>query len=117
MAPTDCILSNVTVVQPDILYIATDRLAIISERAIEGAPTPVVEVLSPSTARLARDRKMKLYAEHGVPYYWIVDPESRSVEAYTLTGAAYALAGRVTGEPAALPPFSDLTVDAASIWS
>ena len=89
VAPTDCILSNVTVVQPDILFVATDRKAIISERGIEGAPTLVVEVLSPSTARLDRDRKMKLYAEHGVPYYWIVDPETRSVEAYTLTGTVY----------------------------
>jgi len=117
LAPTDCILSNVTVVQPDVLYIATDRLAIISERGIEGAPTLVVEVLSPSTAHLDRDWKMKLYAEHGVPYYWIADPESRSVEAYTLTGAAYALAGRVMNAPASLPPFSDLMVDPASIWS
>jgi len=117
VAPTDCVLSNVSVVQPDILFVATDRKAIISERGIEGAPTLVVEVLSPSTARLDRDRKMKLYAEHGVPYYWIVDPETRSVEAYTLTGTAYALAGRVIGEPAALPPFSDLTIDPASIWS
>jgi Uma2 family endonuclease len=117
VAPTDCILSNVTVIQPDVFYIATDRLAIISERGIEGAPTLAVEVLSPSTAHLDRDRKMKLYAEHSVPYYWIADPESRSVEAYTLTGVAYSLAGRVTSEPAALPPFSDLTVDAASIWS
>jgi len=117
VAPTDCILSNVTVVQPDVLYIATDRLAIISERGIEGAPTLVVEVLSPSTAHLDRDRKMKLYAEHGVPYYWIADPESRSIEAYALAGAEYARAGRVTSEPAALPPFSDLTVDPASIWS
>jgi Uma2 family endonuclease len=117
VAPTDCILSNVTVVQPDILYIATDRLAIISERGIEGAPTLVVEVLSPSTAHLDRGRKMKLYAEHGVPFYWIADPESRSVKAYTLTGAAYALAARATSEPAALPPFSDLTIDPASIWS
>ena len=117
VAPTDCILSHVTVVQPDVLYVATDRLALISERGIEGAPTLVVEVLSPSTAHLDRDRKMNLYAEHGVPYYWIVDPESRSVEAYTLTGAAYALAARATGEPAALPPFSDLMVDPASIWS
>lgn len=117
IAPTDCILSNVTVVQPDILYIATDRLAIISERGIEGAPTLVVEILSPSTAHLDRDRKMKLYAEHGVPYYWIADPEDRSVEAYVLTGSAYALAGRVTSEPAALPPFSDLMVDPAAIWS
>jgi Uma2 family endonuclease len=117
IAPTDCILSNVTVVQPDVLYIATDRLSIISERGIEGAPTLVVEVLSPSTARLDRGRKLTLYAEHGVPYYWIVDPESRSVEAYTLTGTVYALAGQVTSKPAALPPFSDLMVDAASICS
>jgi len=117
IAPTDCILSNVTVVQPDILYIATDRPAIISERAIEAAPTLVVEVLSPSTARLDRDRKMTLYAEHGVPYYWIVDPEARSIEAFALAGAAYAPAGRVTSEPATLPPFSDLTLDPASIWS
>jgi Uma2 family endonuclease len=117
VAPTDCILSNVTIVQPDVLYIANDRLPIISERGIEGAPTLVVEILSPSTAHLDRGRKMKLYAEHGVPHYWIVDPESRSVEAYTLTGTAYALAGRVIGEPVALPPFGDLQIDPASIWS
>src|SRR3970040_62534 len=117
VAPTDCILRNVTVVQPDVFYIAAARLSIISERGIEGAPTLVVEVLSPSTAHLDRGRKMTLYAEHGVPYYWIADPESRSVEAYTLTGAAYALAGRVTSELAALPPFSDLMVDPAAIWS
>ena len=117
VSPTDCILSDVTVIQPDVLYIATDRLSIISERGIEGAPSLVVEVLSPSTARLDRDRKLTLYAEHGVPYYWIADPESRSVEAYTLTGTVYALAARVIGERAALPPFTDLMVDAASIWS
>ena len=117
VAPTDCILSNVTVVQPDVLYIATDRLAIISERGIEGAPTLAVEVLSPSTAHLDRDHKMKLYVEHSVPSYWIVDPESRAIEAYTLAGTAYALAARVTSEPAALPPFSDLRIDPASIWS
>ena len=117
VAPTDCILSNVTVVQPDVLYIATDRLSIISERGIEGAPTLAVEVISPSSVSVDRGRKMRLYAEHGVPYYWIVDPESRSVEAYTLTETAYALAGRVIGEPGALPPFSDLPIDPASIWS
>jgi Uma2 family endonuclease len=117
VAPTDCILSNVTVVQPDVFYIANDRLSIISERGIEGAPTLVIEILSPSTAHLDRGRKMKLYAEHGVPYYWIVDPESRSVEAYGLTGPTFTLAGRVIEEPGALPPFSDLPIDPASIWS
>ena len=106
-----------TAVQPDVLYIATDRLSIISERAIEGAPTLVVEVLLPSTAHLDRGRKMTLYAEHGVPYYWIADPESRSVEAYALAEGEYGLVVRVTNEPAALPPFSDLTVDPAAFWS
>ena len=117
VAPTDCILSSVTVVQPDILYVATDRLSIISERGIEGAPTLVVEVLSPSTASLDRERKVRLYAEHGAPYYWIADPDSRSVEAYALAGAAYALAGRVTTHPGVLPPLGRLALDPASIWS
>src|SRR5574341_1226275 len=66
VAPTDCILSDVTVVQPDVLYVATDRVPIISERGIEGAPTLVVEVISPSSSHIDRDRKLRLYAEHGV---------------------------------------------------
>jgi Uma2 family endonuclease len=57
VAPTDCLLSDVTVVQPDVLYVATDRLSIISERGIEGAATLVVEILSPSTARFGRPQR------------------------------------------------------------
>jgi len=117
VAPTDCILSDVTVVQPDVLYVATDRLSIISERGIEGVPTLVVEVLSPSTARLDRERKLMLYAEHGVPYYWIVDPASGTVEAYQLFGAAYMPTGYVTNAPVALPPFIDLEIDPAALRS
>ena len=116
VAPTDCILSDVTVVQPDLLYVASNRLSIISERGIEGAPTLVVEILSPSTARIDRERKLRLYAEHGVPYYWIADPDSRTVEAYKLVGTAYVPAGSVTHEPGALPPFLDLQVDPADLW-
>jgi Uma2 family endonuclease len=117
VAPTDCILSDMTVVQPDVLYVATDRLSIISERGIEGAPTLVVEVLSPSTAKLDRERKLMLYAEHGVPCFWIVDPASGTVEAYQLVGAAYVPAGRVTNAPVALPPLPDLEIDPAALRS
>ena len=52
----------------DIVYVANDRLSIVSERAIEGAPTLAVEVLSPSSSRVDRQRKLALYAQHGVPY-------------------------------------------------
>jgi len=117
VAPTDYILSDQTVVQPDILFVAADRLAIVSERAIEGAPTLVVEVLSPSTARLDRERKLMLYAEHSIPFYWIVDPTSRTIEAFQLAKVNYAAAGRVAATAAALPPLNDLEIDPAALWS
>ena len=49
-APTDVILALTTVVQPDLIFIGNDRRDIVTERAVEGPPTLVVEILSPSTA-------------------------------------------------------------------
>src|SRR5439155_1191754 len=84
--PIDVILSRITVLQPDLVYIERDRLGIVTERAIEGAPTLVVEVLSPSTDARDRGVKLALYARYRVPFYWIVDPVGRSVEALRLSG-------------------------------
>jgi len=116
-APIDCILSDITIVQPDIVYLENARLAAISARGIEGPPTLVVEILSPSTIQIDRGVKFQLYMRHGVPYYWIVDPDARRIEAYTLTGGAYQLTARLEGSPpASLPPFPDLALVPASIW-
>ena len=50
-APTDVILSDrpdeTTIVQPDILYIAPDRVALTSRRGVEGGPTLAVEISRP----------------------------------------------------------------------
>ncbi len=116
-APIDCILSETTIVQPDIAYVEARRLDIISPRGIEGPPALVVEILSPSTIQIDRVVKRQLYARHGVPAYWIVDPEQQSVEAYTLSEGAYELVARLEGaQPAALPPFADLALDPAALW-
>lgn len=116
-APVDCILGEATVVQPDLVYLDTDRLARVSVRGIEGAPSLVVEIVSPSTTLLDRATKRQLYARYGVPYYWIVDPEARAIEAYVLSQEAYELAARVSGSAAvSLPPFSDLALIPASLW-
>lgn len=116
-APTDCILSDTSIVQPDIVYVAARDAGRVSERAIEGAPTLAVEVLSPSTQRIDRRRKLDLYARHGIPHYWIVDPVARAIEAYELAGPRYALAVQLGDRPATLPPFPDLAINPADIWT
>jgi Uma2 family endonuclease len=117
-APIDCILSDNTIVQPDIVYLETKRLPTITSRGIEGPPTLVIEIVSPSTIQIDRSVKFQLYARHEVPYYWIVDPDGRSIEAYTLTEGTYQLTGRLEGlEPVSFPPFPDLVLAPASLWS
>lgn len=116
-APIDCILSDITIVQPDIVYLDPTRAHLVSDRGIEGPPTLVVEVVSPSTTLIDRSTKSQLYARHGVPYYWIVDPEARTVEAYSLAAGGYQLVTRAAGSaPVALPPFPDLALIPASLW-
>ena len=117
-APIDCIIDDTTIVQPDLVFVDNTRLGQITRKGVEGPPTLAVEVLSPSTARIDRVRKLQLYARYRVPYYWIVDPETRAIEAYRLANDRYELAARAEGsEPAALPPFPDLPIVAGLLWS
>jgi Uma2 family endonuclease len=117
VSPVDCILADTTVVQPDIVYVDTSRLAAISERGIEGAPTLVVEVLSASTRAIDRGVKAQIYARHRVPHYWSVDPDLRTIDAYELDQANYRPAGRLErDQPSSLSPFHDLTLPPPAIW-
>ena len=117
LSPIDCILSETTIVQPDLVYLDPTRLSLVSDRGIEGPPTLVVEIVSPSTTLIDRSTKSQLYRRHGVPYYWIVDPEGRSIEAFALAEGGYRLVTRAAGaEPGALPPFPDLAFAPATLW-
>ena len=82
--PTDVLLSQESVVQPDILFVSNERRGIITEPNIAGAPDLVVEVLSPGTADRDREMKLSLYARHGVREYWIVDPDAEAVQVMEL---------------------------------
>jgi Uma2 family endonuclease len=82
MAPTDVVLSEHDVVQPD-LFVVCDRKKI-TERNIQGAPDIVVEVLSPSTAKKDRWEKKLLYERSGVFEYLLLDPEGQFLERYVL---------------------------------
>jgi len=116
-APMDVILSDTSIVQPDIVFVAVDRRDIVSARGIEGAPTMVVEIVSPHTRVVDRERKTELYARHRVPHYWIVDPETRTIDAYVLARQRYALATRaVDAQTFRAEPLSDLEVALPSLW-
>jgi Uma2 family endonuclease len=118
LSPTDCIMSDITVVQPAIVYVAPAHGERISERAIEGSPTLAIEVISPSSERIDRRRKLDLYARHGVLYYWIVDPTLCSIDAYVLAEGVFQLAAQLAGDaPRALPPFDELVLDPAEVWA
>ncbi len=102
LAPFDVILRDTTVFQPDVLFIDRGRFNVLAEHGVEGAPTLAVEVLSPSTASRDRGRKRALYARHGVPYLWLVDPVTGAIEAYVLEGHDYRLAAAAPAKPGPL---------------
>jgi Uma2 family endonuclease len=118
LAPLDVRFSNYDVVQPDLLFIAADRLSILSgDEYAEGAPDIVIEILSPSTRTIDLVRKAALYARSGVLEYWTVDPARRLLAINVLHAGRYVpvapdTAGRLRS--AMLP---DLTVDPSALFA
>lgn len=100
--------------EPDILFISQEHSNHIGEQVC-GPPDLVVEVLSPATWRTDRREKMVEYARAGIQECWLVDPDERTVEVFTLREGAYVLLGKWgVGEIAhskELPGF-EITVDA-----
>ena len=89
-APTDVVLSETDVVQPDLLFISGERAGIITPANIQGAPDLIVEIRSDSTAERDETLKRQLYAERGVQEYWLVDPDAATIAVLLLRGDAYA---------------------------
>ncbi|MDR0389026.1 MAG: Uma2 family endonuclease [Spirochaetaceae bacterium] len=79
--------SDDTVVQPDISVICDEKKR--GSEGCRGAPDLVVEILSPSNTADEYVRKFNLYMKAGVREYWIVDPKSKSVQAFVLRDGAY----------------------------
>jgi Uma2 family endonuclease len=92
-APMDMVLSPHRAMQPDVIFIARDRLEII-QRVVMGPADLVAEVISPGGRNRDRIEKRDLYEQHGVKEYWIVDPEAETVDVLALVQGQYELAMR-----------------------
>jgi Uma2 family endonuclease len=87
IAPFDVVLRAerpAVVVQPDVLFICSEHLEIVTPANVQGVPDLVVEVLSPSNARLDAIRKLGLYAKYGVQEVWFVPLDFDRVETLRL---------------------------------
>lgn len=84
-APTDVVLSEHDVVQPDLLFVATGHLDRLAEAYLDGPPDLVVEIVSEATRRRDEVLKRHLYERHGVEEYWLVDPVVEAVKLFRRT--------------------------------
>ncbi len=80
-------------------------------------PDWVCEVLSPSTRKLDLGSKRTVYAREGVGYLWLVDPDTRSLEAFKLRGAEWVLIDTLFEDaPVSLPPFEAISFNLGDLW-
>jgi Uma2 family endonuclease len=106
------------VLVPDLAGWRRSRMpAIPSAPAITLAPDWLCEIVSPSTGRLDRTRKMPVYAREGVEHLWLVDPLARTVEVYRREGAAWVVvATHADADRVRIAPFDALELDLARWW-
>lgn len=116
-APIDVMLDNINIVVPDIVFVLKDRINIIEDNKIVGAPDLVIEILSHSSVRYDRIRKTQIYSSHGVEWYWIVDAENQTLEEYHLEGSTYRITGAYDGDAVFCPLlFKGLEIQLPLLW-
>ncbi len=110
VAPFDVRLSPRDVFQPDILVVLNAHMDRVKNNYVLGAPDLVVEIVSPGTGGFDRREKQDAYAHAGVPEYWIVDANARTVEVLSLEREKYrslgVFYGRETLPSQVIPSFS-----------
>lgn len=87
IAPTDVVLDDINIVQPDVFAVCDPYK--ITEKNVQGAPDLIIEVASPSTEIKDRREKKILYEKFGVGEYLIVFPEREYLERYSLIDSTY----------------------------
>lgn len=96
LAPHDLYISETKFFEPDLSFVAAPRFLQERIEREDGAclvapPDLIVEILSESTGRNDRVLKFNAYAAFGVRYYWIIDPDARTLHAHVLENGRYAV--------------------------
>ena len=103
---------------PDLAGWRRDRLPSVPDApALTLAPDWVCEILSPSTERFDRARKLPAYARHGVSHAWLINPSTRTLEVYRRDGGSWVLAGTHADDAIVrAEPFEAIELDLLRLW-
>ncbi len=103
---------------PDLAGWRRERLPVLGDVAYsELAPDWVCEVVSPSTARIDRVRKMPVYARERVSYLWLIHPSLQTLEVYRLEGQHWVVvSSHVGAESVRAEPFDAIELDMSRWW-
>ncbi|MGD2114698.1 MAG: Uma2 family endonuclease [Acidobacteriota bacterium] len=106
------------IVAPDLVGWRRKRMpAFPDEQPIFARPDWICEVLSPRTAGRDRTAKADLYLRAGVPHYWLVDPQARTLEAFEREDDRWARLGAWSdGDDAAIPPFDAIEIPVGDLF-
>ncbi|HMR02823.1 MAG TPA: Uma2 family endonuclease [Candidatus Competibacter phosphatis] len=88
------------------------------DHRIEVVPDWVCEILSPSTAKTDRVIKMPVYARHGGPYLWLVDPLAHTLEVFALREERWTVIGLFQEEDSVIvEPFAEIALELGALWA
>ncbi|MEO7093181.1 MAG: Uma2 family endonuclease [Polyangiales bacterium] len=106
------------IVRPDLVGWRRERLPKPwGKRPVDVVPDWICEVISPSNVAHDRVKKRRLYAASGVPFYWLIDPAARTLEALRLVEGTWVDAGSFDEESrAAIPPFEAIELDVGRLF-
>ena len=104
---------------PDLAGWRRERMPAVPDEAyFTLAPDWVCEVLSPSTERVDRGKKLRAYAAAGVTHAWLVKPSDRTLEVLRLREGAWTIVA--VWEDTAIvraEPFEAIELELGRLWA
>jgi Uma2 family endonuclease len=107
------------VLVPDVAGWRRERMPRQPERVYYTIPPDwLCEILSPSTAKLDRTKKLAIYAREGVSHAWLIDPLARTLEVLRLDNGRWTIvATHIDAEVVRVEPFVDLELELNLLWA
>ena len=104
-------------VMPDLQYFRPENASVPEKALDRGRPDHAIEIVSPSSRRYDRVTKLRRYQSIGVTEYWIVDPESQTLEQLVLGSEGYVVREALEHDAIFAPAtFPGLAISLAELW-